>query len=126
VLSGLVPLGADVMRYLEGSYNNDLRVIFHWKYDRLMEIRMLKHMWNRSEIVQQILSFGAQVQTHISRKVTHLVVSASRTRTQKVRQAAKYPHIQIVNQQWLMDSMSKWQKEDESQYLVGRVAELDV
>jgi RNA polymerase II subunit A C-terminal domain phosphatase len=86
VLSGLVPLGVDVMR---------------------------------SEIVQQALSFGAQVQTKITRKVTHVVVSANRTRTQKVRQAAKYPHIKIVNQQWLMNSMSKWEKEDESQYLVG-------
>ena len=86
VLSGLVPLGVDVMR---------------------------------SEIVQQATSFGAQVQTKITRKVTHVVVSANRTRTQKVRQAAKYPHIKIVNQQWLVNCMSKWEKEDEAPYLVG-------
>ena len=86
VLSGLVPLGVDVMR---------------------------------SEIAQQIISFGAQVQTKITRKITHVVVPASRTRTQKVRQAAKYPHIKIVNQKWLINCMSKWEKEDETPHLVG-------
>jgi RNA polymerase II subunit A C-terminal domain phosphatase len=86
VLSGLVPLGIDVMK---------------------------------SEIVQQAMSFGAQIQTKVTRKVTHVVVSANRTRTQKVRQAAKYPHIKIVNQQWLVNCMSKWEKEDETSYLVG-------
>ncbi|KAI9740807.1 MAG: Carboxy-terminal domain (CTD) phosphatase [Claussenomyces sp. TS43310] len=85
VLSGLVPLGADVMR---------------------------------SELVQQAISFGADVQTRVSKRVTHVVVSANRTRTQKVRQAAKYPHIKIVNQQWLMSSMSKWRMEDELPYLI--------
>jgi RNA polymerase II subunit A-like phosphatase len=37
----------------------------------------------------------------------------------KVRQAAKYEHIKIVNQQWLLNSMSKWEKEDETPYLVS-------
>jgi len=54
----------------------------------------------------------------VNRHVTHLVASTSRTRTHKVRQAAKYPHIKIVNQQWLMNSMSKWEKEPEEPYLV--------
>ncbi len=86
VLSGLVPLGTDIMR---------------------------------SEIVQQTLAFGSQVQARVSRKLTHLVVSANRTRTHKVRQAAKYPHIKIVNQQWLLDSMSRWEKMDETPYLIN-------
>jgi RNA polymerase II subunit A-like phosphatase len=73
----------------------------------------------RSEIGLQAISFGAQIQTKISRKVTHVVVSPNRTRTQKVRQALEYPHIKIVSQQWLMDSMSKWQKEDETPHLVS-------
>jgi RNA polymerase II subunit A-like phosphatase len=73
----------------------------------------------KSEIVQQAMSFGAQVQTKVTKKVTHVVVSASRTRTQKVRQAAKYSHIKIVNQQWLVNCMSKWDREDETPFLVG-------
>jgi RNA polymerase II subunit A-like phosphatase len=86
VLSGLVPLGVDVLR---------------------------------SEIAIQSISFGAQIHTKISRKVTHLVVAANRTRTQKVRQATSYPHIKIVNQQWLVDSMSRWEKVDETPYLIN-------
>src|SRR5580700_4760216 len=73
----------------------------------------------KSEIVQQALSFGAQIQTKVTRKVTHVVVSTNRTRTQKVRQAAKYPHIKIVSQQWLVNCMSKWEKDDETPYRVG-------
>ncbi|KUJ14794.1 uncharacterized protein LY89DRAFT_686441 [Mollisia scopiformis] len=85
VMSGLVPLQADILR---------------------------------SEIGIQAASFGAEIQTKVNRKVTHLVASTSRTRTTKVRQAAKYPNIKIVNQQWLLNSMSKWEKEDETPYLV--------
>ncbi|RDW68012.1 hypothetical protein BP6252_09408 [Coleophoma cylindrospora] len=85
VMSGLVPLGVDVLR---------------------------------SEIALQAISFGANIQTKVSRKVTHVVASTSRTRTAKVRQAAKYPHIKIVNQEWLLRSMSKWKMEDEEPYLV--------
>ncbi|KAH7369758.1 FCP1-like phosphatase-like protein [Rhexocercosporidium sp. MPI-PUGE-AT-0058] len=85
VMSGLVPLQADIMR---------------------------------TEIGLQAASFGADIQSKVNRKVTHLVASTSRTRTHKVRQAAKYPNIKIVNQLWLMNSMSKWQKEDETPYLV--------
>ncbi|KAH6677217.1 FCP1-like phosphatase-like protein [Halenospora varia] len=85
VMSGLVPLGADLLR---------------------------------SEIALQAISFGADLHTKVTKKVTHLVASTSRTRTTKVRQAAKYPHIKIVNQQWLLNSMSKWEKEDETPYEV--------
>jgi RNA polymerase II subunit A C-terminal domain phosphatase len=48
-----------------------------------------------------------------------LVVPTSKSRTHKVRQAAKYPNIKIVTYQWLADSISKWQKQDETQYLVS-------
>ncbi|TGO39176.1 hypothetical protein BHYA_0059g00410 [Botrytis hyacinthi] len=85
VMSGLVPLGVDLMR---------------------------------SEIAQQIESFGGKIHKKVSKRVTHVVASSQKTRTQKVREAAKYPHIKIVTQQWLTQSMSKWKKEDESEYLV--------
>lgn len=52
----------------------------------------------------------------ISPKVTHVV--AARQRTQKVRQAARYPHIKIVNLQWLYDSISQWHREPEDNYLI--------
>jgi RNA polymerase II subunit A-like phosphatase len=75
----------------------------------------------RSEIALQAISFGAILHTKVSSKVTHLVASTSRTRTTKVKQAARREKIKIVNQQWLLNSMSKWQKEDEEPYLVSAV-----
>ncbi|KAK2011996.1 hypothetical protein LZ32DRAFT_532997 [Colletotrichum eremochloae] len=85
VLSGLVPLGVDVLQ---------------------------------SEIGIQAMSFGAEISTKVSKKVTHLVISTSRPRTQKVRQAAKIPSIKIVSQNWLSDCLSQWQHLDETPYLV--------
>ncbi|PKS12330.1 hypothetical protein jhhlp_001630 [Lomentospora prolificans] len=85
VLSGLVPLGVDVLQ---------------------------------SELGLQIMSFGASLDTHISKRVTHLVVSTQRPRTEKLRQAAKIPTIKIVNQYWLIDCLSQWKALDETPYLV--------
>jgi hypothetical protein len=70
--------------------------------------------WNGGSFVSKLTIFY-----RVNKKVTHLVASTSRTRTHKVRQAAKYPQIKIVSQQWLMNSMSKWEKEDEAPYLVS-------
>lgn len=72
----------------------------------------------RSELAQQLINFGAIHQDKITRKTTHLVAPTAKTRTHKVRQAAKYPHIKIVTKQWLFDAFTKWEKPDESQYLV--------
>ncbi|KAI0104264.1 hypothetical protein GGR51DRAFT_561071 [Nemania sp. FL0031] len=85
VLSGLVPLGADV---------------------------------RKSEIGMHAQDFGADIRTRVTPEVTHLVISSSRPRTQKVRQAARIPSIKIVNQNWLADSLSQWQKLDATPYLI--------
>ncbi|KAH7018138.1 uncharacterized protein B0I36DRAFT_202836, partial [Microdochium trichocladiopsis] len=85
VLSGLVPLGADV---------------------------------RRTEIGMQAESFGTEIRTRITSDVTHLVISSSRPRTQKVQQAARIPSIKIVNQNWLADSIAQWEKLDETPYMI--------
>ncbi|KAI1499273.1 hypothetical protein F5X99DRAFT_420073 [Biscogniauxia marginata] len=72
----------------------------------------------RSEIGMHAESFGAEIRTRVSDEITHLVISSSRPRTQKVRQAACIPSIKIVNQNWLADSLAQWQKLDETPYLV--------
>lgn len=72
----------------------------------------------RSEIGLQVLSFGADLRTRIEPDVTHLVISSSRPRTQKVRQAARMATVKIVNQDWLQDSISQWEELDETPYLV--------
>ena len=75
--------------------------------------------YKRSELSKLYVSDSRLTHCRVSKKVTHVVTSTSRTRTLKVRQAAKYAHIKIVNQQWLLNSMSKWEKEDEEPYLVS-------
>ena len=72
----------------------------------------------RSEIGIQAESFGTEIHTRVSENITHLVISAARQRTQKVRQAARIPTIKIVNQNWLADSLAQWKKLDEMPYLI--------
>ncbi|ATY64761.1 RNA Polymerase II CTD phosphatase [Cordyceps militaris] len=71
-----------------------------------------------SDIGNQALSFGAQVLNVVSKRVTHLVVSTSTPRTNKVQQAAKISSIKIVNQNWLTDCLSQWRRLDERPYLL--------
>ncbi|KAI1000497.1 RNA polymerase II subunit A C-terminal domain phosphatase [Podosphaera aphanis] len=72
----------------------------------------------KTELGIQAISFGAKIMKKVNKNSTHLVAPNSRTRTNKVKQAAKYPHIKIVNQDWLFNSISKWEKEDEEPYLL--------
>lgn len=72
----------------------------------------------KSELGIQVSNFGAELRDRVSRDITHLVVSSARPRTQKVRQAAKFPSIKIVNQEWLLDSLTQWRRMDEAPYLV--------
>ncbi|KAH8903727.1 hypothetical protein BR93DRAFT_884586 [Coniochaeta sp. PMI_546] len=72
----------------------------------------------KSELGLQVASFGAELRDRVSRDITHLVVSSARPRTQKVRQAAKFPSIKIVNQEWLLESLTQWRRLDETPYLV--------
>ncbi|CAH0026071.1 unnamed protein product [Clonostachys rhizophaga] len=72
-----------------------------------------------SEIGMQAQSHGAQVVEKVTKRVTHLVVSTARPRTQKVRAAAKIPSIHIVNQNWLIDSLSQWRRLDEQPYYIN-------
>ncbi|CRK24039.1 hypothetical protein BN1708_003730 [Verticillium longisporum] len=54
----------------------------------------------------------------VTQRVTHLVVAAARTGTQKVKQASRISSIKIVNQNWLSDCLSQWKHVDEAPYLV--------
>ncbi len=62
-------------------------------------------------------SFGAHIDNNITRSTTHLV--AARNRTQKVRAAVQRGKgIKVVNPQWLIESISSWQRQDETPYLL--------
>ncbi|TQS37273.1 hypothetical protein Golomagni_02260 [Golovinomyces magnicellulatus] len=99
VTSGLVPLQTDI--------TNIVLTELSWVSRQLALERKLYTSTNFSLIIDRV-----------HRHCTHLVVSSNRTRTKKVRQATRYAHIKIVNQDWLMNSISKWKKEDETSYLI--------
>lgn len=61
-------------------------------------------------------SFGAVIAHKITPKTTHLV--AGRNRTAKVREATRYPRIKIVTTQWLLDSLTQWERLHEEPYLL--------
>jgi RNA polymerase II subunit A-like phosphatase len=71
-----------------------------------------------TDLYNHATTLGAKVQKHVSRKTTHLVVASQRIRTHKVRQAARIKGIKIVNQEWLFQSMMRWEKMDEEPFKV--------
>ncbi|CAK7206304.1 CTD phosphatase Fcp1 [Sporothrix eucalyptigena] len=106
-----VPDVGEILDRLKGEVLQDTTIVLSGLVPLGMDVE-------QSEIGRQALSFGAKLQRQVSRKVTHLVISSDRPRTQKVRQAARIPTTKIVNQNWLMDCFSQWTKVDETPYLV--------
>ncbi|MCJ1389003.1 Carboxy-terminal domain (CTD) phosphatase [Xylographa bjoerkii] len=72
-----------------------------------------------SDIALWAKSFGAKVEEDVSRRSTTHVIAA-RNRTAKVRQAVRRGKgkIKIVNTKWLMDSISRWARQEETPYLL--------
>ena len=102
VFSGIVPLGTDIQRYPSSK-------------DALSN-SLLTERNHRADIALWAKSFGAQVSERVNRHTTHVI--AGRNRTNKVRQAARRPHINVVSMQWLLDSMSRWEWLDEEPYAI--------
>ena len=73
-----------------------------------------------SDIALWAKSFGAKVEEHVSRRATTHVIAA-RNRTAKVRKAVRRGRgkIKIVNMKWLLDSISRWARQDETPYLLA-------
>jgi len=62
-------------------------------------------------------SFGAEIATEVTRFSTHVIANPDR-KTTKVKKAARYPHIHIVNAEWMFQSCSQWKRVDETPYLI--------
>jgi RNA polymerase II subunit A-like phosphatase len=71
----------------------------------------------RSDFALWISSFGAEVTTDVNRRTTHVIANPDR-KTTKVKRAARYPHIKIVNPEWMFQCCSKWEHVDETPYLI--------
>jgi RNA polymerase II subunit A-like phosphatase len=71
----------------------------------------------RSDFALWIKSFGAEVATSVNRKTTHVIANPDR-KTTKVKKAARYEHIKIVNPEWMFQCCSRWEHVDETPYLI--------
>ncbi|KAF9582816.1 Carboxy-terminal domain (CTD) phosphatase, partial [Lunasporangiospora selenospora] len=73
----------------------------------------------RADIWRQAAIFGAECSHDLSSRVTHLV--AAKPGTAKVAKALHRKTIKIVRPEWLYHSIGKWQRQEESQYLLPDV-----
>jgi RNA polymerase II subunit A-like phosphatase len=74
-------------------------------------------MFIRSDFAMWISSFGAEVTTNVTRRTTHVIANPDR-KTTKVKRAARYPHIKIVNPEWMLQCCSRWEHVDETPYII--------
>ncbi|KAF9430213.1 hypothetical protein BGZ76_000929, partial [Entomortierella beljakovae] len=73
----------------------------------------------RTDIWRQADSFGAHCYHDLDPRVTHVV--AAQPGTEKVMKARRRKNIKIVRPEWLFNSITKWEKQDETQYLLQSV-----
>ncbi|KAF2739362.1 hypothetical protein EJ04DRAFT_308993 [Polyplosphaeria fusca] len=70
-----------------------------------------------SDFALWVKSFGADVSLNVTRSTTHVIANPDR-KTTKVKQAARYPRIKIVNAEWMIQCCTVWQHVDETPYLI--------
>lgn len=70
-----------------------------------------------SDLALWIKSFGAIVVLDVNRHTTHVIANPDR-KTSKVKKAARYPRIKIVNIDWMLHCCTQWVHADETPYLI--------
>ncbi|CAA9957273.1 RNA polymerase II protein [Pyrenophora teres f. maculata] len=70
-----------------------------------------------SDFALWISSFGAEVDTNVTRRTTHVIANPDR-KTTKVKRAARYPNIKIVNPEWMFQCCTRWEHVDETPYMI--------
>jgi RNA polymerase II subunit A-like phosphatase len=62
-------------------------------------------------------SFGAKIATEVTKYTTHVIANPDR-KTTKVKKAARFPHIEIVNAEWLFQACTRWEFVEERPYRI--------
>lgn len=55
--------------------------------------------------------------TTVNKRTTHVIANPER-KTAKVKKATRYPHISIVNAEWMLQCCTRWEHVDEGPYLI--------
>ncbi|XHF97712.1 hypothetical protein AWENTII_001297 [Aspergillus wentii] len=105
----LVPDVTDIMPYIKRKILGGVVLVFSG-------VLPLGTDTQNADISLWAKSFGAIIAHKINMRTTHLV--AGRNRTAKVREATRYPKVQIVTTQWLLDSLTQWKRVEEGPYLL--------
>ncbi|KAF2244620.1 RNA polymerase II subunit A C-terminal domain phosphatase [Trematosphaeria pertusa] len=70
-----------------------------------------------SDFALWVKSFGAEISLNVNRSTTHVIANPDR-KTTKVKKAARYPHIKIVNAEWMFQCCTRWERVDETPYTI--------
>jgi RNA polymerase II subunit A-like phosphatase len=70
-----------------------------------------------SDLALWVKSFGAEVSVDLNKHTTHVIANPDR-KTTKVKRAARYPRISIVNVEWMLQCCTQWVHVDEGPYLI--------
>lgn len=107
----LLPDVKDVMSSLKQEVLGDVSAVFSG-------VVPLDTPVKESDLVVWAMTFGLTVRENLRKSTTHLV--AAKTGTAKVKLALRQGRgkIKVVNTQWLMDSILRWKKQDETNYML--------
>ncbi|KAF2631844.1 hypothetical protein BU25DRAFT_407476 [Macroventuria anomochaeta] len=109
-LNDSVPDVAELMPEIKEQVLGDAVVVFSGIIPLGVDVQT-------SDFALWIKSFGAEVSTSVNRRTTHVIANPDR-KTTKVKKAARYENIKIVNPEWMFQCCSRWEHVDETPYLI--------
>ncbi|KAH7091031.1 hypothetical protein FB567DRAFT_625630 [Paraphoma chrysanthemicola] len=109
-LNDIIPDVAEIMPRIKEEVLEGIVVVFSGIIPLGVDVQM-------SDYAIWIKSFGAEVATSVNRRTTHVIANPDR-KTTKVKQAARYQHIKIVNPEWMFQCCTRWEHVDETSYII--------
>ncbi|CAI6334962.1 unnamed protein product [Periconia digitata] len=109
-LETVVPDVAEIMPRLKRETLDGCVIVFSGIIPLGMDVE-------HSDFALWVKSFGARISTSVNRQTTHVIANPDR-KTTKVKKAARYPNIKIVNAEWMFQCCTKWEHVEEEPYLI--------
>ncbi|ETV75612.1 hypothetical protein H257_10020 [Aphanomyces astaci] len=119
--------GADEEAQIRGQGRSVKRILYDLRHQVLADVHIVFSGVIRLDRPPQVdylwklaLSFGAKPSmTMDDVPITHLIIDPRRLGSKKFMDAIAMKHVLVVNPQWLVDSASEWQRQDEAKYAVS-------
>ncbi|KAF2027246.1 hypothetical protein EK21DRAFT_102679 [Setomelanomma holmii] len=109
-LNDIIPDVAEIMPRIKEEVLDGTVVVFSGIIPLGVDVQ-------NSDYALWIKSFGAEVATSVNRRTTHVIANPDR-KTTKVKKAARYAHIKIVNPEWMFQCCTMWEHVDEGPYAI--------